>query len=90
MCSSDLVGTKRELSLDEIKTLFADINLKWPENRDELAMQRSNKAKHESIRNQKFGGKSSAKTSSSQSAHKDKNSIKKDKKSVWNKGKKKR
>ena len=80
------VGRKRELSLDEIKILFEDINLKWPENRDEMAKQRSVKAKNESIRNQKFGGK----ISSSHSGHKGKSSIKKDAKSVWNKGKKKR
>jgi len=84
------VGKKRELSLDEIKTLFEDINLKWPENRDEMAKQRSDKAKNQSIRNQKFGGKSSAKASSSHSDHKGKSGIKKDTKSVWNKGKKKR
>ncbi len=43
------IGKKRELSLDEIKTLFADINLKWPESRDEMAKQRSHKAKNASI-----------------------------------------
>ena len=84
------VGNKRELSLEEIKILFEDINLKWPENRDEMAKQRSHKAKNESIRNQKFGGKSSAKTSGSHTGHKGKSGIKKDSNSVWNKGKKKR
>jgi len=84
------VGNKRELSLEEIKTLFADVNLEWPESRDEMAKERSHKAKTESIRNQKFGGKSGAKTSGAYSGHKGKSSTKKDSKSVWNKGKNKR
>ena len=50
------VGKKVELSLDEIKSLFDDVNLKWPESRDELASLRSDKAKKQSIKNQLFGG----------------------------------
>ena len=49
------VGKKVELSLDEIKTLFADVKLKWPESRDEMASLRSHKAKNLSIKNQLFG-----------------------------------
>lgn len=54
------VGKKVELSLDEIKQLFQDINLEWPESRDEMAKLRSGKAKSQSIKQQMFGGKSSA------------------------------
>jgi 23S rRNA pseudouridine2605 synthase len=49
------VGKKVELSLDEIKTLFNDVKLKWPESRDEMASRRSHKAKKRSIKNQLFG-----------------------------------
>ena len=54
------VGKKVELSLDEIKQLFQDINLEWPESRDEMAKVRSSKAKSQSIKQQMFGGKPSA------------------------------
>lgn len=54
------VGEKVELSLDEIKQLFQDINLEWPESRDEMAKTRSDKAKSQSIKQQMFGGKPSA------------------------------
>lgn len=54
------VGKKVELSLDEIKQLFQDINLEWPESRDEMAKTRSDKAKSQSIKQQMFGGKPSA------------------------------
>ncbi len=50
------VGKKVELSLDEIKSLFDEVNLTWPESRDELASLRSHKAKNLSIKNQRFGG----------------------------------
>jgi len=49
------VGKKVELSLDEIKTLFHDVKLKWPESRDEMASLRSHKAKKRSMKNQLFG-----------------------------------
>lgn len=61
------VGKKTELSLDEIKTLFSDINLQWPESRDELTKDRNDKAKSLSIKNQKsrkFGGSYSSKEKS--------------------------
>ena len=48
-------GKKTELSLEEIKTLFNDVKLEWPESRDEMAKGRSNKAKNISIKNQMFG-----------------------------------
>ncbi|PCI08836.1 MAG: 23S rRNA pseudouridylate synthase B [Gammaproteobacteria bacterium] len=51
-------GRKVELSLDEIRSLFIDIKLKWPEERDEWASKRSDKAKSLSIKNQKFGATS--------------------------------
>lgn len=54
------VGKKVELSLDEIKQLFEDVNLEWPESRDEMAKVRSDKAKSQSIKQQMFGGKPSA------------------------------
>ena len=49
-------GKKVELSLEEIKTLFENVKLKWPESRDEMASLRSQKAKNLSIKNQLFGG----------------------------------
>jgi len=55
-------GKKVELSLDEIKTLFDDVKLKWPESRDEMASLRSRKAKNLSIKNQLFGGSSNSKS----------------------------
>ncbi len=57
-------GKKVELSLDEIKTLFHDVKLPWPEARDEMAKQRSEKAKNQSIKSQLFGGASKAKSQS--------------------------
>lgn len=54
------VGKKVELSLEEIKQLFQDINLEWPKSRDEMAKLRSDKAKSQSIKQQMFGGKPSA------------------------------
>jgi len=71
------VGKKVELSLDEIKSLFDDVNLKWPESRDELASQRSHKAKKQSIKNQLFGGTLNSKS---------KKAPKKTKTSAWSTG----
>jgi len=56
------VGKKVELSLDEIKTLFNEVKLQWPESRDEMASLRSRKAKNQSIKNQLFGGSSNSKS----------------------------
>ena len=76
------VGKKVELSLDEIKQLFADINLPWPESRDEMAKQRSGKAKRQSIKNQKFGsGSGQSKTSAAYAGHSGKAGLR-NKKSV--------
>ena len=61
------VGKKVELSLDEIKTLFKNVKLKWPESRDEMASLRSHKAKNLSIKNQLFGGSSKSKAQSKNS-----------------------
>ncbi len=81
-------GKKVELSLDEIKTLFHDVNLEWPESRDEMAKQRSDKAKNLSIKQQMFGGKppsNKAKNSRPQSGQKQKPGLRKDTKSVKSK-----
>ncbi len=56
------VGKKVELSLEEIKQLFADVKLEWPESRDEMTKQRSDKARSQSIKQQRFGDKSQAKS----------------------------
>lgn len=57
------VGGKVELSLDEIKNLFAYVKLEWPESRDEMANERSSKAKNLSIKNQLYGSKSQSSSS---------------------------
>lgn len=67
-------GRKVELSLDEIKTLFADIKLQWPASRDATALERQQKAKSDAIKQHRFGGGSS---------------LRKKTKSVQSKGKKK-
>jgi len=56
------VGRKVELSLAEIKELFADIQLKWPESRDEIASSLRQKAKNLSIKNQLYGSSTQKKT----------------------------
>lgn len=85
------VGKKVELSLDEIKTLFNDVGLEWPESRDEMAKQRSEKAKNASIKNQVYGsGMKSGKTKTSHSrAGQTRHTESKKKKSVRSKVKKK-
>ncbi len=50
------VGKKVELSLGEIKTLFADIKLQWPESRDAYALEKSKKSKSQAIKQHRFGG----------------------------------
>ncbi len=82
-------GKKVELSLDEIKSLFEFVKLEWPESRDEMARQRSNKAKKSSIKNQLYGNKSQAKTSRHRTGQKHKAGLRKDAKSVQSKVKKK-
>jgi 23S rRNA pseudouridine2605 synthase len=57
------VGKKVELSLEEIKALFEYVKLEWPESRDEMARDRSKKAKNISIKNQLYGSKPQTKTS---------------------------
>ena len=83
------LGRKTELSLDEIKELFAFVKLEWPESRDAMAKQRSDKAKNLSIKNQLYGSGSRAKTSRSDSGHKHKAGLRKKAKSVQSKGKSK-
>ena len=91
------VGKKTELSLDEIKNLFAFIKLEWPRERDEMAKERSDLAKKRSIKEQKFGksspvGASSSRAASRTSRHKakTKSPLRKKAKSVQSKVKKKR
>ncbi len=82
------LGRKTELSLDEIKALFAEIQLEWPESRDEIAAQRSQKAKSLAIKNQRFGQGSPAKIAGS-STHKHKRTLKHKTKSAHSNIKKK-
>jgi 23S rRNA pseudouridine2605 synthase len=91
------VGKKTELSLDEIKQLFAFVKLEWPKERDEMAKKRSDQAKNRSIKEQKFGksspvGASSSRAASRTSRHKAKakSPLRKKTKSVQSKVKKKR
>ncbi len=56
------LGRKVELSLDEIKALFEFTKLEWPASRDEMAKQRSNKAKNLSIKNQMYGSNKKSKS----------------------------
>lgn len=82
------VGKKVELSLDEIKTLFKDVKLEWPESRDEMSKERSEKAKNLSIKNQLYGSKSQSKnvkTSRSSTGQSRKTGLRKDVKSVQSK-----
>ena len=82
--------SSRDDELDEIKTLFDDIKLEWPESRDEMARDRSKKAKSLSIKNQLFGSKTKPKSSRSHTAKKPKTGLRKKPKSVQSKVKKKR
>ena len=83
-------GRKTELSLDEIKALFAFVKLEWPESRDAMAKQRSDKAKSLSIKNQLYGSGSRPKTSRPGKGHKHKAGLRKKPKSVQSKVKNKR
>ena len=87
------VGKKIELTLDEIKTLFADIKLQWPESRDEISSGLRKKAKDSSIKQHLYGSGTKArpaKKSTAQVTHKHKDGLRKDAKSVQSKVKKKR
>jgi 23S rRNA pseudouridine2605 synthase len=84
------VGRKVELSLDEIKTLFADVKLTWPEARDEMAAQLRQKAKNLSIKKQLYGKASQATTSRFGGGQKHKPGLRKKAKAVQTKVKKKR
>ncbi len=82
------LGKKRELTLDEIKALFEFVKLEWPESRDEMARQRSNKAKNLSIKKQLYGshqGTKTSKTSRSRTGQKHKNDLRKERNSVQSK-----
>jgi 23S rRNA pseudouridine2605 synthase len=86
------VGKKTELSLDEIKKLFAFVKLEWPRERDEMAKKRSEQAKNRSIKEQLYGKTSPRPSSSRTSRHKAKakSPLRKKTKSVQSKVKKKR
>ena len=87
------VGRKIELTLDEIKSLFADVRLEWPESRDEIASQIRKKAKNTSIKQHLYGSGSKAKparTSQSRTGQSNKGGLRKDAKSVKSKVKRKR
>ena len=87
------VGQKLELTLDEIKSLFADVKLEWPESRDEISSELRKKAKNSSIKNHLYGSGNkarSSKKSQSRSSYKSKDGLRKDAKSVQSKVKKKR
>ena len=86
-------GGKHELSLDEIKDLFDFVKLEWPESRDEMAVQRSKKAKNLSIKNQLYGSKSQSavsKTSRARVGRKDQAESRKKTKTAKSKTKNKR
>jgi 23S rRNA pseudouridine2605 synthase len=81
-------GKKVELSLDEIKALFEYIKLDWPESRDEMARQRSNKAKNLSVKNQLYRNKpqtKNTKTSRARTGQSKKPGLRKDAKSAQSK-----
>ena len=84
------LGRKVELSLDEIKALFAFVKLEWPSSRDEESRERSKKAKNLSIKQQLYGSNPQAKTSRSRTGQKHKAGLRKKPKSVQSKVKKKR
>lgn len=87
------VGQKLELTLDEIKSLFSDVKLEWPESRDEISSELRKKAKNSSIKKHLYGSGNkamSSKKSQSRSSYKSKDGLRKDAKSVQSKVKKKR
>jgi 23S rRNA pseudouridine2605 synthase len=78
-------GRKVELSLDDIKALFDHVKLDWPEEHDEMAKERSDKAKHLSIKNQLYGNRSktkSARASKARAGQAASGSLRKDAKTV--------
>jgi len=82
------VGKKVELSLTEIKQLFEDVGLIWPEARDEMAKQRQAKAKNRSIKQQSFGSQPTvkkSKTSRVKTGQNHKSALKNDTKSLHSK-----
>lgn len=81
-------GKKQELSLDEIKDLFDYVKLDWPEQREQMARDRSSKARSRSIKNQLYGSRppqKKSKTSRAHSSHNKKAGLRKDVKSVQSK-----
>ena len=57
------VGKKVELSLDEIKSLFDEVKLQWPESRDEVSSELRKKAKNSSIKQHLYGSGTKARPS---------------------------
>ena len=82
------VGKKLELTLDEIKTLFAEVKLAWPTSRDVIANDLKKKAKNSSIKQHLYGSgvkAKSSKKSKPHSAQKHKEGLSMDAKSVKSK-----
>lgn len=81
-------GRKVELSLEDIKALFDHVKLDWPEELDEMAKERSDKAKHQSIKNQLYGNRSktkSARASKARAGQAASGGLRKDAKTVQSK-----
>lgn len=84
------LGKKVELSLEEIRALFEHVGLAWPEGHDEMAKQRKDKARSQSIKNQLYGSGSqqkSAKNNRVRAAQGAKTGLSKSTKSVQSKHK---
>lgn len=79
------IGRKVELSLDEVKSLFAFVNLDWPESRDEKSKALRKKAKNTSVKQHLYGNSSQAKSK----VEKKKAGLRNKQKSVQFKSKKK-
>ena len=62
-------GKKMELTLDEIKQLFAELNLQWPQSRDEEAKTRQSRARNKSIKNNIYGSKSASSSGARRKKH---------------------
>jgi 23S rRNA pseudouridine2605 synthase len=81
-------GRKVELSLEDIKALFDHVKLDWPEEYDEMAKERSDKARHQSIKNQLYGNRpktKSARASKARTGQAARSSLRKDAKAVQSK-----
>lgn len=81
-------GRKVELSLEEVRALFDHVKLDWPAGRDEMAQERSDKARSQSIKQQLYGSggqAKSGKTIRARAGQTSKTGLRKDTKSVQSK-----